>query len=601
VLSKIFNNKSEDNKENKGELSVITEEKQNDAKHPSIFLIDFSSNDAVKLEKKGLNVNVGSFGTPVEVPNTILDDSHRCLLNHSIPPNLHEYNIVIINMCKVPSVAYDIDNHTIKLSSHTEQSYFLSQYPATIFNPRPFTSMAIRNQINKVLDNGGILVVFAGTENLQEYLLADLHTDGIFRGGKKVTHSNYNFSSNLPPIRSEFGKEVSVLNHNKEFNYLLNKYLENIKYNVVFDPHDWWLRELKEYGHPFMPLIENIRGELISFYRGCGKDGHIIVVPQISNKISFLEDLLTNTLPSLIPNAFPQYSTFSWLKKEDYILPNEPELITKMETTKIEYEKLLAQIQEEIDENHVHFEWLHKLITGTDYELVAVVKEYLEWLGFENVIDMDEINTDIKEEDLQIETDDELLVIEVKGIGGTSKDSECSQVGKIVGRRMREKDTTKVHGLYIVNHQRFQEPVKRTNPPFTDNQIKDAEYESRGLLTTYALFNLYFSIENGVFSKEEAREHFFQSGLIQFIPNNSINLGKPQEIYHNGEIIILNINVSIKQKDDFIIKRNGKYLKMQILEIKHDNKTVTEVSSGEIGFKMDGIVKRNDEIYYQVS
>ena len=48
---------------------------------------------------------------------------------------------------------------------------------------------------------------------------------------------------------------------------------------------------------------------------------------------------------------------------------------------------------------------------------------------FNNVKLMD-IETVRKEEDLQIDTESALLAIEVKGIGGTSTDSDCNQITK---------------------------------------------------------------------------------------------------------------------------------------------------------------------------
>ena len=67
------------------------------------------------------------------------------------------------------------------------------------------------------------------------------------------------------------------------------------------------------------------------------------------------------------------------------------------------------------------------------------------------------------------------MTIEVKGISGTSTDKDCSQIDKVVKRKMKKYDRTDVNGLYIVNHQRYLPPLSRDNPPFKDIQIKDAE------------------------------------------------------------------------------------------------------------------------------
>ena len=131
-----------------------------------------------------------------------------------------------------------------------------------------------------------------------------------------------------------------------------------------------------------------------------------------------------------------------------------------------------------------------------------------------------------------METEDGLLVIEIKGIGGTSTDGQCSQIEKIKNRRMQERRNFDVFGLYIVNHQRYQPPLLRENPPFKREQIQDAENDKRGLLTTWQLFNLYFSIKNGCISKEEARKALLKYGLIEFSPQNCVSLGEPVKILH---------------------------------------------------------------------
>lgn len=135
------------------------------------------------------------------------------------------------------------------------------------------------------------------------------------------------------------------------------------------------------------------------------------------------------------------------------------------------------------------------------------------------------------QEDLQIHlANNELLIIEVKGLHGTSKDNECSQISKIELRRIYERKYSNVYALYIVNNERGKEPLKRQMPPFTETQIKDAEFAHRAMAYTYQLFNLYFEIETGIISKEEARNALFQNGLVDF-RSNFKSIGKPYDYF----------------------------------------------------------------------
>ena len=164
----------------------------------------------------------------------------------------------------------------------------------------------------------------------------------------------------------------------------------------------------------------------------------------------------------------------------------------------------------------------------------------------------------------------------------------------------KERGKFDVYGLYIVNHQRYQPPLIRTNPPFTEQQIQDAISDERGLLTTWQLFNLYFSIEKGIITKEDARKALNNFGLIEFTPSNSVPLGKAKEIHYNGKVIILDISTKIKFNQELIIQKGNIYDITKILELKKNDMTIEEAESGEIGIKVDCIVDQFDELFLKI-
>jgi len=204
----------------------------------------------------------------------------------------------------------------------------------------------------------------------------------------------------------------------------------------------------------------------------------------------------------------------------------------------------------------------------------------------------------LKEEDLQIETDKGLIVIEVKGIGGTSKDSECSQIQKNKYRRIKERGTFDVFGLYLVNHQRHLPPLERQFPPFTKEQIKDSINDERGLLTTWQLFQLYFDVENGIISKEDARQAFYNFGFIIFKPSNLLKISPVKETYQKGFVSILTIsNVNLKIGDELFVEKDNRFGKCKILEIRVNDESVESVSNGEIGIKTNMKITKNSMIW----
>ena len=311
-------------------------------------------------------------------------------------------------------------------------------------------------------------------------------------------------------------------------------------------------------------------------------------------------ELIDEILPGLFPEIFPYSEQFSWLKLENYFLPNQANIIARKTQAENEYKAALAQIEKDFQENREEYKFLHDLITETAEVLVKSVEIFFTWLGFENIVNMDETNPEIKEEDIQIILEGGLLVIEVKGIGGTSKDSECWQISKIKNRRAKERNSFDVFGLYIVNHQRYLPPIKRTNPPFTKNQIADAQSDERGLLTTYEIFNLYSYIENGFITKEDARNSLLTYGLVKFKPSKSTLLGSPLELYQNGQVVILNIsNIPVNKSASIIVCHDEKWFRAEILEIRLDDETIESISEGQIGIKLSCSVHKKSELWLE--
>ena len=143
-------------------------------------------------------------------------------------------------------------------------------------------------------------------------------------------------------------------------------------------------------------------------------------------------------------------------------------MLKEQEELTAKYNENLNALNERIEMNKNKYSFLHKLLTATGDELVEACLKYFKWLGFENVIDKDkELDKELNEEDIQIEAGDNgLLLVEIKGIYGTSTDAQCSQIFKNVFRRREEQRRFDVFGLYIVNNERGVAPLSRTSPPF---------------------------------------------------------------------------------------------------------------------------------------
>ena len=204
-----------------------------------------------------------------------------------------------------------------------------------------------------------------------------------------------------------------------------------------------------------------------------------------------------------------------------------------------------------------------------------------------NVIEKDSFSDGVFEEDIQVDLEEDgLLIIEVKGIYGTSKDSECAQIAKIKHRREKERKKWDVYALYVVNHQRGIEPTRRENPPFNSRQIEDAISDERGLLTTWQLYSMFHAIELGVITKEKVRKDILQYGNVSFTPDLVCELNKPYQQWKEGIIWGLEINTPISVQDKIFVVKDGCWSSAEIISIQQEKISYQTISNGKVGIEL---------------
>ena len=358
--------------------------------------------------------------------------------------------------------------------------------------------------------------------------------------------------------------------------------------------------EQKMQDERYFSILDNEDGECVSFIYAPDKDFLRIILPEVEDKAGLLKDLFDNVLFTVCSEFFPDIEAKHWIHSDTYLLPNEREIQFKIAVKREEYEGEIAKLEDALTAIRKMNLPLKQLLTETGSTLVSAVKNFLEWLGFDNVIDKDETLEygNLKEEDLCFEYEGKHIFVEVKGINGTSTDAECSQVDKIVYRRMRELKTTDVHGVYVVNHQRNVEPLKRQMPPFNENQIKDAESQSRSLVYTMQLFALHSDIEHGYISKEQARIDLMQEGVVDF-HRNLTSLGVPYNYYQDGTVICLDLaNTQVSVGDTLYYKDELlRLVGLKVVSLQQEKRSYETVKDGRTSIKLDKKVPRNKEMF----
>ena len=569
---------------------------------PRICCIDIDEKVVKNLCESGFNVYSGTLGNKVKVPNKGRHDNHQLLLNYDFPANIHEYDIFIIDLKNGKTIDYKPEDHFRE--NHTGKSAIslLSSYPETIFDPRPLSSVILHRQLSQIGSRPHMIITFTMESYEIEYETIII-SEGSARRNSSEKHHIYSYAGYVPLSEPKYGKEMIIEDMRQDLKNMLEKSLKDSTYSQTFHHPTTWSNESRIPDPKYKPLVKNSSNDIVSFIEK-REELFLFYFPQISDKKEFLYDFLTKQAPDLLPDLFPFSTTFSWKQNQDYWLPNHNELLNDKELIEKEYKAKINSKEKEIESNLRKYSFLHDILSESGDELVKALEKYLKWLGFENVINVDEQNTEntVLEEDIQIELENGLLIIECKGIGGTSTDSDCSQISKIKYRRCKERNSFDVYALYIVNHQRYLPPLNRKNPPFTENQIQDAVNDERGLLTTWQLFNLYEEIENGLIDKNRARQELLKYGYVEIKPDVQEIIDEPKEFFKDGRVCIVNIkNIELKLGEEILIEKNGKFISATIEGIQLDGKPVSAVSSGEVGLQLNKSIKKKSILWKKAS
>ncbi len=573
------------------------------SKTTRVLSIDMGQEVVDFLRKENLETYDGTFGPLVDARNVdYCWDRLPIYLEQNLPDNLHEYSVVIEDLgFERKTIPYDLEQVDKQKAIADTDSSFKSlclAKPRNVFDPVPFCCFLLKS--NFETKKGELIkIIFQAPKHEVPYsgirMSNNIHSIGVFSNYQNILDfTQKSLSGDRVKLVNEYRlSEVLFSGLEDQLSYSQTFFHPSIPKNGIYDtepnPH-------------FIPLLLNEQGDIIS-YVYFEKKTCTFVLPQIENKVVLLERLFTNCLYRNFSELFPLQTKNTWLTKKEYELPEIVQLCEEKEEARQIYENTIEQKDKSIAEIRKKYNFLYAMLTETGDSLVNNVKQYLEWLGFDNVQSMDE---EVKEgedfqEDLQIHlANNELLIIEVKGLHGTSKDNECSQISKIELRRIHERKYSNVYALYIVNNERGKEPLKRQMPPFTETQIKDAEFAHRAMAYTYQLFNLYFEIETGIISKEEARNALFQNGLVDF-RSNFKSIGKPYDYFKNNKVACIELHDTILSVGDKVyFEDDRKRLNVvEIVNIQVDRQNKQTVKDGKVGIEFNMKIPKGAVLLYK--
>lgn len=496
---------------------VVNEKIASNVKYdkPKILLIDVESSAFDTLVETGFNVKAGTFGQPYKVEMT---SGFQPLISEPRLPNYAEQEIVIVDL------RYEVADYPVGDKLRPDGEFDLwGKCDCGFIDPRMRTAAKVRKDFDRILEAGGVVVVFAANK-----------TPGSIQVAKKVFRqlevekdcdwSEWSFISELCDMKvsSSHGEEMNVVDQNTPLGKLIKQHLPGSLYGCTL-----------EGGHrranPWTALVNNKFDQAVALFRP-SSTGFVIVLPQLKDKTGFLKSLFTGVLPEMAPHLFPGIEQGRWTHLPEYELPEVMQLHDRRSQLEAKFQADLAALEEQELDVRKQDGWMHDLLTQTGDPLVAAVLMGLKTLGFKNVIDMDKERGregKSRREDLQIQDVIPTLVIDVKGIANFPVDEDVLQANKHATLLMREQKRTDVFGLSLVNHQRHIPPMNRDNEMPFRQELLDVALESQlGLLTAWDFYRLVRSARLNQWKFEDVQPVLYQHGRFEIVPAHYKYLGK---------------------------------------------------------------------------
>jgi hypothetical protein len=238
----------------------------------------------------------------------------------------------------------EYEDNQISLDNVTGQSIYalLSAFPEKVFNPRPYTTSILSEEINEILKKESIIIVFASAKEVITYQEVEVNSyENRIINVREL--NNTSFYNGFPYCFNKSGKKMKPPTRETKISSLLLKYASDSRYELAFHHPTHWDNNGKQVeDNNFIPLLLNNDSEIISFYHA-HSNGAVLVFPCIKDKKSFLLELFNTQLSEIFPNLFPFNGQFGWLDNGDYPLPGEIELLDEREAIEKLY---IAKVEE---------------------------------------------------------------------------------------------------------------------------------------------------------------------------------------------------------------------------------------------------------------
>ena len=550
--------------------------------HPKIMLVDVDSQAAVQLRGKGYNVSEASFGRPYSVRRE--NQLYPLFVeDKQLPHDYQEQDIIVVDL--------DYDSFLLKNESTPEvkngvDTWWVSHKNGHV-DPRPLIGEFLRKDFDRILNSGGIFIIFADQLKRQRFNRGSINSYGNVNKIRSVTYSSWDFLSTLSivDIHSNRGSEVRIddeLARGSVIAQIISRHLKSTKYSCTLSPkpiyeNDWIPLAVNKFDIPVSGLFLPDKSR--------NREGVAIVVPCVKDKSSFVTELVHEFLPTLKPDLFPELEKATWTSQPKYELPKVRKLQEQIVEIREQAELEIDEIEDEIQGKKEETSYIFDLARETGDALVSAVHESLLTLGFQKVIDSDE-KMEAKgiqgqnREDLQIHDCSPVLMVEVKGISHFPSDDDALTVQKYVTLWMKEWDRTDVEGLSVINHQRHLPPLDRDNDaPFREELVTAAEQQDIGLMTGWDLHKLVRSYIQNEWKLEDVKNIFYNSGRISIIPNHYEFIGTVKRYIDDMNVVGIRLSGSLSKGDRVAYELPTVFREERCDSLEHNNQDISDASA----------------------
>jgi hypothetical protein len=545
---------------------------------PKILLMDMAETVESQLTRAGYSVEAGTFGRPINIDRDI---ELWPVPRGEIPINAREQEVVVVDTLNRASIDDDL--------AYAEEGELRIWQSAAdgVINPRPVAMRALRVEaLDRILQHGGVFIAFLDERLEIDYVTAEFKYRTLVNE-EKHRLSSWGFLEILDQVgtKRDGGSEYELTD--------LGQGIPGLSRAMKGSTFRCSISQGQLYSQSWIPLATNKYGEVISAILNPSEDGSGVafLLPRIEQPGRLILDLLAEFLPRVAPSLFPHIQRADWVREPPYELPEIQAL--EQETAAVEAQAAIEvkQLEDQISAKRAERSYLYELLTATDSELVTAVKQTLELLGFEKVIDVDEeaeSQTTLRE-DLQIMDRSPSLLSEVKGIAGLPREAYSLQVDKYIAPRMREWGRTDVQGLTIINHELGKPGLDRQQDHvFQDDVITNAEARRIGLLTTWELYRLARNFVKNDWQHEQVIDLFYRSGVIRAIPTHYELVGTVENYYDQVSVAAIRVSGPVRAGDTLAFELPIEWEEREITSMEINNQPVDESSKGDlIGVKTD--------------